>query len=194
MSIYGPIDCSNKQENLAGYATRTFVRKSRDAIVSLIESKVLLLDGTTHPTRDVSWKGHRLTGLADPVRPGDAVNKRYVDSALYYGALSIPHFLKLECGESDDSSGVVRDFPIRNTDQRFGIDRSRLFIQITPRHSVGNPVHLSVTRVRLDASFLHLRVSIGSSWSGKLTLFARIDVINDKVERIDYMNNGSDTY
>lgn len=58
-------------------------KKYVDALVrnttTLVDSMVLQLDGSKAPTHDIGWGNHKITELADPKAPQDAVTKAYVD-------------------------------------------------------------------------------------------------------------------
>lgn len=45
-------------------------------------SSFLQLNGGNHPIANISWDGHRITGLGDPIGNSDAANKQYVDVAV----------------------------------------------------------------------------------------------------------------
>lgn len=59
----------NNGDNSGSLATTAFVRATR-------------LDQLTAPAADVSFGGHKITGLADPVNAQDAATKNYVDNAV----------------------------------------------------------------------------------------------------------------
>ena len=43
-------------------------------------------DGSRPPETDITWNGQRITDVGEPLLPGDAVNKAFVDSNVLYGA------------------------------------------------------------------------------------------------------------
>lgn len=66
-------------------ANSTHVDDNFNTLLGGVNNK-LDVDGTSTPTADISWAGHRLTNLATPTVSGDASTKGYVDSLLVYKA------------------------------------------------------------------------------------------------------------
>lgn len=62
-------------------ANSTHVDDNFNTLLNAVNGK-LDLDGTSSPTSDISWNGHKITSLATPTVSGDAATKGYVDSAL----------------------------------------------------------------------------------------------------------------
>lgn len=62
-------------------ANSTHVDANFDALLNGVNGK-LDLDGTSSPTADISWAGHKIENIATPTVSGDAATKGYVDTAL----------------------------------------------------------------------------------------------------------------
>jgi hypothetical protein len=62
-------------------ANSTHVDDNFNTLLNAVNGK-LDLDGTSSPTSDVSWNGHKISNLATPTFSADAATKGYVDSAI----------------------------------------------------------------------------------------------------------------
>lgn len=62
-------------------ANSTHVDDNFNTLLNAVNGK-LDLDGTSSPTSDISWNGHKISNLATPTVSADAATKGYVDSAV----------------------------------------------------------------------------------------------------------------
>lgn len=62
-------------------ANSTHVDDNFNTLLNAVNGK-LDLDGTSSPTSDISWNGHKITNLALPTVSADAATKGYIDSAI----------------------------------------------------------------------------------------------------------------
>lgn len=62
-------------------ANSTHVDDNFNTLLNAVNGK-LDLDGTSSPTADISWNGHKISNLATPAVSGDAATKGYIDSAI----------------------------------------------------------------------------------------------------------------
>ena len=81
MSIYGPDNATARggiREDLYDY-----VDSVARGIAMGIDGKVMLVDGSSKPVRDISFNGKKIIDLSLPDRDTDAATKGYVDSNSY---------------------------------------------------------------------------------------------------------------
>ena len=62
-------------------ANSTHVDDNFNTLLNAVNNK-LDIDGTSTPTADISWGGHKITNLGTPTASADSATKGYVDNAI----------------------------------------------------------------------------------------------------------------
>ena len=201
MSIYGP-DCEHgsvkkggpgQEVDLRPYAKQSTVNSQMTAVANLFQEKALLRDGSNGPLTDINWRWRRLMSLGAPKADGDAVNKAYVDRVspppAYYFTLNLGSSdIEIAPTPSGGRRNGIRDFDIPNTGGRFGKTFHRLFFHIAALMNVGgtSPQEVSIVEVSLTDETLKLRLMISGPWTGTLSAYLKVEVLNTWTEQIQH--------
>lgn len=172
MSIYGPDVLLEDPKEGNMEELKGFIAQRMQTYEDTLEDSVReWVDALTR-----EYVADELTNVMPPQNPGDVVSKAYVDDAIEQlpAPKEVYHF-KLRCGLDQEVN--TRDFAIPNTEQRFGLDTRRLFVEFSMRQTFGEPTSCCLSGLDLDENYLTLRFGLSKPYPGKITLYATVQVL-----------------